>query len=98
MNSYIFCLGISMFFATCAWADRECLYGWGPMGPGLGGVFMLILLLIAVALVVYFLVRASKERGLGSSYDSPMELLKRRYARGEISKEKFEEMKKDLKD
>ena len=40
------------------------------------------------------------ERKQGSDYvkaeDSPIELLKKRYAMGEISKEEFENMKKDL--
>jgi len=32
----------------------------------------------------------------GGGADSALEILKRRYARGEISKEQFEEMKKDI--
>ena len=43
----------------------------------------------------------SLARGTGSSSgappgESPLEILKRRYAKGEITKEQFEEMKRDL--
>ncbi len=34
--------------------------------------------------------------GCSTQSDSPMELLKKRYARGEINKEEFELKKKDL--
>ncbi|MBN2398210.1 MAG: SHOCT domain-containing protein [Deltaproteobacteria bacterium] len=78
--------------------DGGCWYGWGHMmGPGLGGMIMWILLLIAIILIVYALVRASKTGGLGPSpEETPLDILKRRYAKGEITKEQFDEMKKDL--
>jgi len=59
---------------------------------------MWILLLIAIILIVYSLIRASKGGDLGiSPHETPLDVLKKRYAQGEITKEKFDEMKKDLK-
>jgi putative membrane protein len=101
MEGYLFCLGASLFLPVSAFADagdRECWYGWGRMmGPGFGGMFMWILLLVAVVLIVYSLVRASKGGGFGSPpHETPLDVLRKRYAKGEITKEKFDEMKKDL--
>lgn len=103
MKEYLFCLGAILFLPVSALADtgdRECWYGWGHMmGPGFGGMFMWILLLIAVVLVVYALMRASKGGGLGTSpHETPLDVLRKRYAQGEITKEKFDEMKQDLKE
>ena len=103
MKKYLFGSGAVLFFPASAFADigeRGCWYGWGHMmGPGFGGLFMWILLLIAVVLIVYSLMRASKTGSFGTSpYETPLDLLKKRYARGEITKEKFDEMKKDLKE
>jgi putative membrane protein len=62
-----------------------------------GGVVMWILLLILVGLLVYFLVRASGTGGWRPTQnETPLDILKKRYARGEITGEQFEEMKKDL--
>ncbi len=36
------------------------------------------------------------EGGQGPSAETPLELLKRRYAKGEITREEFEQMKEDL--
>ncbi len=52
-------------------------------------VFWVVLLLI----ITYRLIRDSDEK---KSPVDPLEILKRRYARGEISKEEYEKMKKDL--
>lgn len=81
------------------------LYGAWGCGPGAhwffgGGIGMMIsgvLLLIAIIAVVVLLFRRSSGRiGLSGSAPSAMEVLKKRYARGEISQGEFLEMKKDL--
>lgn len=103
MNKYCFGAGSVLLFPVCAFADAGdggCWYGWGRMmGPGFGGMFMWILLLIAIVLIVFSLMRASKGGSLGiSSHETPLDVLKKRYAKGEITKETFDEMKKDLEE
>jgi putative membrane protein len=80
-------------------------WGWGMMGPwmmGFGwGWFMPILMVLFWGLVVWgimALVRGVSADNVGSSMqaDSSLEILKRRYARGEITKEEYKEKKKDL--
>jgi putative membrane protein len=68
------------------------MYGYGPYGM-MGGFFMWILFLLLLGLVVYFVVRLAKPAGTG---ETPLDILKKRYAKGEITKEDFEEKKKDL--
>ena len=101
MKETLFFLGAILFFPAGAFADaadRGCWYGWGHMmGPGFGGMFMCLLFLIAIILIVYVLVRVSKTGGLGSlPHETPLYVLKKRYAKGEITKDQFDEMKKDL--
>lgn len=55
--------------------------------------FWWLFVLIIIALAVGWLSR--RNRSVVST-DSAMEILRRRYARGEISKEEFEEKKRDL--
>jgi putative membrane protein len=62
---------------------------WG-MGWGMWFIPLLIILLI------YFLVKNNSQTKNGQNAESPMEILKKRYAKGEITKEQFEEMKKDI--
>ena len=70
--------------------------GWGGLGSWIGPVFMLAfwaLVIIGVVFLVRYLVRQG--RALGHQ-ESALEILKRRYARGEIEKEEFEAKRKDL--
>ncbi len=63
---------------------------WG-MGGWIVGIFFLI--------IVVVLILAGINRRTGTEHyrrDNAMEILRERYARGEISKEEFEERKKDL--
>ena len=71
---------------------------WGHMGYfGFGGVVMWIIFLIVIGVAIYLIVQATKSKGPESPFrETPMEILKKRYAKGEITKEEFEKMKKDL--
>ena len=76
------------------------MWGWGhPMG----WLWMVMMALFWVALIVavIFLVRwlLLSTGGRGREplrEESPLEILKKRYARGEIDKQEFEEKKRDL--
>jgi len=68
-------------------------YGYG-MGPGMF-VFMLIFLVLVIAGIV-LLVRYLSPHARSKPADDALEVLRRRYARGEIQKAEFEEKRKDL--
>ncbi len=75
--------------------------GWGMMGGLSWWWFMPIFMILFWGLVIWGIVALvrglSGPRGSDSSKaDSALEVLKRRYARGEINKEEYEEKKKDL--
>jgi putative membrane protein len=74
--------------------------GWGPMmhyGFGYGGMFMWIIFLIVIGLLIYFIVQAQKTKGLTPTHnESPLDIVKGRYAKGEITREEYERIKKDL--
>jgi putative membrane protein len=68
--------------------------GYG-MGYGIWGILWLIfLILVIIGLIL--LIRYLWEGSRFKREDSALEILKKKYARGEISKEEFEEKKKDL--
>ena len=61
-------------------------------------IFM-ILFWILIIIGIVLLARALATRGVvgpPGAGESPLEILKRRYARGEITKEQFEEMRRDI--
>jgi putative membrane protein len=62
-------------------------------GMGCGGLYMLI---IFVLIVVGGIAVARWSLRSGGGENSALEFLKRRYAQGEVSKEQFEAMKKDI--
>ncbi len=80
--------------------------GWGMMGPGMMGgfgtmwlmpVFWIVILGLIIWAVVALVRGLSGPKGPGTSKaESALEILKRRYALGEIGKEEYEDKKKDL--
>jgi Predicted membrane protein len=75
--------------------DRTGNYGCG-FGYGYGGMFMGILFLIALGVAIYFIIQTSKKSATGQGQETPVDILKKRYAKGEITKEEFDRMKKEL--
>ena len=75
--------------------------GWGNMmggwnGFGLLGWIPMLLFWILLILGVVALLRYLGRSGQQQENKTPLEILKKRYAGGEINKKEFEEMKKDL--
>ncbi|MCX5991257.1 MAG: SHOCT domain-containing protein [Chloroflexi bacterium] len=77
------------------WCGGHEGIGWWPV---VGGVFMLLFWGGIVALVIWGISRMARGRGCGpgSREGGPLDIAKNRYARGEISREEFEQIKKDL--
>ncbi len=100
---------MSIFFqvkdAAAQWRGYGQGMGPGMMGWGYGmgwlGMILMALFWVAIIVGIILLIRwifvSTGTKGHGTtSEDSPLEILKRRYARGDINKEEFEQKKKDL--
>jgi len=68
-------------------------YGMGYGGMFFGLIFW-ILIIVGAYLLIKWLVEQNKTRG--SEEKSALDIAKERYAKGEITEEEFEEMKKRL--
>lgn len=85
---------------TIIWGVGEIDGYMGNYGYGLGyahmllGIIFWILIIAGAYLLIKWLVEQGKTRGEGQM--SALEIAKTRYAKGELSAEEFEEMKKRL--
>lgn len=76
------------------WDNNGCILNYGFVH---GGMFMWLLFLIVLGVAVYFIFQAAKSKETaGYVQETPLEILKKRYAKGEINKDEFDRMKKDL--
>jgi len=90
--------------ALAQWRGHGYDWGHGPgmmggYGMGWFGSILMIAFWVAVIVGVIFLIRwlvVSAKGGGSGSEESALEILKKRYARGEIDKKEFEQKKKDL--
>ncbi len=80
------------------YGDHPGAWGWGGM---IFGPFMIIVFIAVVVVVVVLLVRWLGGPGHGGALHSPpgktsLDVLKERFAKGEIDKEEFEERRRVL--
>ena len=68
-------------------------YGWGM---GFGWIFMIVFWALVILGVIYLVKLLAGGSKVSKSNESAIDILKKRYAKGEISKEEFEDRKKDI--
>ncbi|MFQ6032847.1 MAG: SHOCT domain-containing protein [Candidatus Zixiibacteriota bacterium] len=76
------------------------MWGHEEMMWGFGGWFMMvfwIVVIVGIVFLVKWLIQPGRTGGQApQKEETPLDILKKRYARGEIDKEEFEQKKKDL--
>ncbi len=70
-------------------------HNWMGGGMWYGWIFWVAIIALIVFLIIRFTNQKQNTRNI-STGESSLDLLKKRYAKGDISKEEFERMKKDL--
>jgi putative membrane protein len=74
-----------MFFHNFLWGGL--LFGW---------FFKMLIIAVVIWLIVHSLNRNHDNKDIHFPFESALDILKKRYAKGEISKDQFEQMRKDL--
>lgn len=73
---------------------------WGPMGWlwGIMGFLFMAAFWVGIVLLIFYGIRALRRSGGSGSGREPsaLDIAMNRYARGEISKEDYEQLKRDL--
>jgi putative membrane protein len=70
-------------------------YG-GGVGFGFGWLLMILFWVLVILGIVYLVKGIAGSAKKREQQETAMDILKKRYAKGEISKEEFEEKKKDI--
>ena len=105
-------LVLTSLFVTSSWGGAFAQWGGSRdwhMGPGMMGgwgmgwfgmIFMLlfwVLVIVGLVFLIKWLVQTTRNSaGTSNGGSRALDILKERYARGEINKEEFEAKKKDL--
>ena len=71
------------------------MYGFGEHGWGMGLAWILGLIILVVVILIIAKV-LNQDNTRSSDRKTALDILKERYARGEIDKAEFEEKKKDI--
>ncbi len=72
------------------------MWGGGMWLMMIGGIFFLLLIAVGIGVVIWAAMRGGTTGGTGTPRETPLEILKKRYANGEIDKKQYDEMMKDL--
>ena len=83
------------FLHSGQWWGRGWGWGWGWGMGSPGGLTMLIFWAGVVAALAW-LARGPRPVGRGASEPSPSDILQRRYAKGEVSRDEYEQIRRDL--
>ncbi|MBE8539627.1 SHOCT domain-containing protein [Geoglobus acetivorans] len=93
--------GFGMLFWWILWVVIAYLVYQDAEKRGMNGLLWFILVLIPmvgiIALIIYLIVRETQPQAKEEKKSS-LEILKERYAKGEISHEEYERMKKELEE
>ena len=80
------------------WPNHMMGFGWG--GWIIGGLMMLLfwggLIALTVLAIRAFSHSNQPQRDASATTETPLEILKRRYAQGEIDKRQYDDMKRDI--
>ncbi len=100
-SSMIVATGMLVFAHDVFAQERYYEWRWQmhPLWWGVWGIGMMLMMFLFWVLVVVGLIAAIRwliSKGKTPSRDSALEILRERYARGEINKEEFETRRKDL--
>ena len=82
----------------CGWLN---MIGWFGGGIGWLGmilclIFFILIIIGVIFLIVWIVKKATYSGNEAKTGSSTLEVLKERYAKGEITKEQYEDVKKDL--
>ena len=101
-------LASQVLLLTPSYAQWRGSGDWGMPGPGMmgwgwwgfGGIFMIIfwgLIIVGLIFLIKWLASLSRARTTyEKTHDLALDILRQRYAKGEINKEEFDQKKRDL--
>lgn len=77
------------------WHFDGTMGGWSIFG----GIMMIVFWVVIIALVVWWIKKLSEKNPDSKNEDKhdPIDVAKQRYAKGEITKVEFEQLKRDLR-
>ena len=73
------------------------MFGFDRYGMGGGGMFIMILFWVVTIVAIYYILKSLTEKDSHTSQETAEEILKKRYAKGEISLEEYEKIKENIK-
>lgn len=78
------------------WGWNNGMMGWGYGSALVGGIIQMLFLLVVIILV-FLLIKRSNHLFGSENYSRSEEILKERFAKGEITEEEYKKMKDVLK-